>query len=68
VVEDFTYHTLDRNEYNRHKAKMEYPAKLKQILEVELALLKQKIENREFPFDHDLVKEYFRKYKEDYDG
>ncbi len=66
VIGDFSYHTLDRNEYNRHKHVMEYPTKLKQILELELKELKRRVENRDYPFDHNLVRSYYHTYKEVY--
>lgn len=62
VVDDFSYNILDRNEYNKHKAKMEYPSKLKKVLETELNKLKQMIEKREEPFNHDVVTRYYEKY------
>lgn len=62
VIEDFTYNILDRNEYNRHKNKMEYSAKLKKVLETELGHLKKMIENREVPFTHDTIKTYYDEY------
>ncbi len=65
VIDDFTYTTLDRNEYNKHKTKMDYPVELKLILEQELSLLKKRIENHVFPFDHELVKAYYNRYLED---
>lgn len=65
VVDDFSYNTLDRNEYNKHKAKMEYPPKLKKILEQELSFLKRQIEGREHPFKHQVVQEYYTQYLED---
>ena len=64
VVEDFSYNTLDRNEYNKHKAKMDYPPKLKTILERELAILKEWIETRHTPFDHKLVQSFYQQYLE----
>ncbi len=66
VIGDFSYHTLDRNEYNKHKHMMEYPSKLKKILERELNELKQLVEKREYPFRHDVVREYYKQYKEEY--
>jgi protein associated with RNAse G/E len=62
VIEDFSYNILDRNEYNKHKAKMEYPGDLKQILEKELTNLKQLIDNREHPFNHQTVYHYYDTY------
>jgi protein associated with RNAse G/E len=63
VIEDFSYTILDRNEYNRHKNKMEYSTKLKKILENELSLLKQMIEQRQIPFQHDTIRTYYEKYR-----
>ena len=62
VIDDFSYTVLDRNEYNKHKAKMAYPEKLKNILEVELQKLRNMVDNRETPFNHETVKEYYEKY------
>lgn len=66
VVDDFSYNILDRNEYNRHKVKMEYPEKLKTLLEKELRILTNMVENNELPFQHAIVEEYYEKYLEDY--
>ena len=64
VIDDFSYNILDRNEYNKHKAKMEYSTKLKKILEIELNSLKRMIDNREDPFNHELIKKYYNIYLE----
>ena len=66
VIEDFSYKTLDRNEYNKHKQKMEYPPKLKKILEKELNILKTMIEERKGPFNHKKVMEYYALYQTTY--
>jgi hypothetical protein len=63
VVEDYSYKTLDRNEYNKHQRKMEYPPKLKRILEQELMELKEMIHNRVGPFDHQTVMAYYTDYQ-----
>jgi protein associated with RNAse G/E len=65
VIDDFSYNVLDRNEYNKHQSKMEYSPKLKKILETELTKLRRMIENREYPFNHKLVEDYYNKYMED---
>lgn len=65
VIDDFSYTTLDRNEYNKHKMKMEYSQELKQILEAELCALKNRIEQREYPFNHEVVQAYYQQYLED---
>ena len=64
VVDDFSYNILDRNEYNRHKVLMKYSPKLRKILEAELDALRLMIENRENPFNHDLIKSYYNIYLE----
>lgn len=64
VIEDFKYNILDRNEYNKHKTKMDYPTKLKNILETELNDLKTMIENREEPFNYDTIRKYYKMYLE----
>jgi protein associated with RNAse G/E len=64
VIEKFSYNVLDRNEYNKHKEKMDYPDNLKKILERELAKLKKMIENREEPFNAKLVREWYQIYEE----
>lgn len=64
VIDDFSYNILDRNEYNKHKNKMEYPSKLKKILETELSKLRKMIDNREHPFHHNTIREYYNKYLE----
>ncbi len=64
VIHDFSYNVLDRNEYNKHKERMDYPVELKQILEAELTLLKTMIEERKEPFSHDFVKKWYRIYEE----
>lgn len=64
VVEDFNYTILDRNEYNKHKTKMEYPSKLKKILETELDKLKVMIDKREDPFNYEMIRNYYKKYLE----
>jgi protein associated with RNAse G/E len=66
VVDDFSYKILDRNEYNKHKQKMEYPKKLKMILEEELKTLKTMIEERKGPFNHEVVKSYYDQYMKEF--
>jgi protein associated with RNAse G/E len=68
VIEDFSYTVLDRNEYNKHKNKMDYSTDLKQILEKELAILRNKIENREPPFQTEIIEKYYKEYEEKLNG
>lgn len=64
VIEDFSYNVLDRNEYNKHKEKMNYSEDLKLILERELKKLRNMIDNREEPFNVELVEKWYQIYKE----
>jgi protein associated with RNAse G/E len=66
VIDDFSYTTLDRNEYNRHKERMDYPKDLKKILEQELFTLKRMIEARETPFSHQTVMDYYHEFQKDH--
>jgi protein associated with RNAse G/E len=66
VIDDFSYTTLDRNEYNRHKERMDYPKDLKKILEQELYTLKCMIESREVPFSHQTVMDYYHEFQKDH--
>lgn len=68
VIEDFSFNILDRNEYNKHKERMDYSTELKIILEKELDILRRLIETRTKPFDQNLVKEWYRKYEEHTNG
>ena len=43
---------------------MEYPTKLKNILEKELQYLKLMIENREDPFNHETITSYYNRFLE----
>ncbi len=64
VSPDYSYVTLDRKEYNKHKVKMDYPPKLKRILERELETLKAMIDKRQGPFEPGVVEAYYRAYRD----
>lgn len=64
VIDDFSYNVLDRNEYNKHKERMDYPSDLKKILERELNVLKGMIDGRQEPFSKELVRKYYKIYEE----
>ena len=66
VLDDFSYNVLDRNEYNKHQLKMEYPEDLKEIIENELEVLRKLVETRSDPFNKDLIKEWYKKYEGDH--
>jgi len=62
VFPTFKYKTLDRNEYNLHKVEMNYPENIQKILEFELENLKNKVKNKEFPFNHKIINQYYTIY------
>ena len=62
VNSDFTYNILDMNENNRNQELMNYSDEIKKILFLEMNKLKEKIENREFPFEKKIVSEWYKKY------
>ena len=64
VDTDFTYNLLDRNEYSRNQESMNYPENVKKILLLELEDLKQRINDRKFPFEDEIIRKYYNKFKE----
>ena len=63
VLNDLSYTTLDRNEYNKHQERMGYSEDLKVILEKELLDLISMIEKNEDPFNKEVVMSWYEKYK-----
>ena len=63
VFPNFNYKILDRDEYDIHRVKMDYPTEVQEIIEAELKLLLEKIVNREGPFKPGFMEKYFRQYK-----
>lgn len=61
VMPDFDYQILDRNEFERHIKKFNYPPKLVSIIESELKKLLNMIENRLIPFNHQYIQEQYKK-------
>lgn len=62
VYPDYQYNILDEHEYRNHSKKMSYPKEIMQIVEDELTNLIRKVENREDPFNYDLIDQYLIKY------
>jgi len=62
VESDFSFNILDMNEYNRNQKRMNYSEDIKKILIQEMNELKEKVINREFPFDKEYVFEWYNKY------
>jgi hypothetical protein len=62
VSNNFSYNILDVNEYGRNQKKMNYPENIKNIINLEMEVLRDKIENREQPFQHEYVLELYNKF------
>jgi len=64
VFPDGGYKVLDKNEYNYHKKKMNYPKEIDFIVNKELAKLIEMKNNDEGPFNKDVIKKYHEKYNQ----
>lgn len=62
VFPDNTYKILDKSEYEYHKRIMKYPEDLQEILKFKLKELIERFNNREFPFDKEILKKYESRY------
>lgn len=60
----YDYHILDSNEYQRNQELMNYPDEIKKIIILEMNILKDMVENREFPFQKEVVMKWYKKYRE----
>ena len=64
IYPDNTYKILDRKEYNINKKSMRYSKDLQDIIEYKLKELIERFNNRDFPFDKDII----MKYKDEYNN
>lgn len=64
VFPDGGFKILDRNEYNYHKKKMQYPPEIDIIVKKELEKLIEMKKNNEGPFDKAQIDFYQNKYNE----
>jgi hypothetical protein len=62
VVIDGSYTILDRNEYKKHQRIMNYPESICKILEIEMNDLKERIINKEEPFQTDCILNWYQFY------
>lgn len=62
VFPDNTYKILDKQEYEYHKRIMKYSKDLQQIIKFKLSELINRFNNREFPFDKEIIKKYENEY------
>ena len=62
VFPDGGYKVLDKNEYNYHKKKMNYPKEIDFIVNKELSKLIEMKNNNEGPFNKEVIQMYHEKY------
>ena len=63
VFPDVSFKVLDRGEYSYHNRIMNYSKDIDEILRDELTVLINKVRNKEFPFNNDVIKKYYLEYK-----
>lgn len=63
VYPDRNYRILDRDEFNQHKRKYDYPIEIELIIEKQLKKLTEMIRNQEGPFAPGFVKYWYGVYK-----
>lgn len=63
IEPSFRFKILDRNEFNKHKVKMKYPKRVKNIIENELIELIDDIKEKRGPFNHAYIMKWYEEYK-----
>lgn len=53
---------LDEFEYKKHKKTFNYSPDLDEVIKYNFNKVRKMIENREFPFSHDVVEQLYKKY------
>ena len=54
---------LDKKEYETHKLNMKYPKEIDDIIQDHLNILKEKMMTQSFPFQDDVMYQYYKMYK-----
>ena len=62
VDSNYYIKTLDEFEYKKHKKVFNYSDELDEVIKYNFKKVKELIEKKEFPFNHDLVDELYKKY------
>jgi hypothetical protein len=63
VYPNFNYRILDKDEYEKHRKKMKYPAEIENIIASEMNVLLEFIKNNEGPFAYGFVEHWYRYYQ-----
>ena len=64
IFPDNTFKVLDKNEYKYHKMIMRYPKEIDIIVQNSLNKLIKMKEKNEFPFNDEIIHNYFEKYQQ----
>ena len=64
LFHDNEIRVLDEKEYLHHKKSYQYSDELDAVLKNQTQLIVEKMKKREFPFDDQLINDYFNKYLE----
>lgn len=62
VEGDFTYRVVDVYEFKAHSKEMNYTDKITKILAKETLDLRTRIDKRDFPFNHDLIRKLYNQF------
>lgn len=62
VDSNYYIKALDEFEYKKHKKIFNYSDELDEVIKYNSKIVKELIEKKEFPFNHDLVDELYKKY------
>lgn len=63
VFPNFNFRILDRDEYDKHRKKMNYPIEIEKIIEDEMDILLDYIRERKGPFKKGFMENYYKQYK-----
>ena len=64
VDSDYHFKILDKDEYQYNAKLMEYPEKLKVVLEASLEKVIQLVKGKVGPFNHEVINKYFEQYRQ----
>lgn len=62
VDSNYQIKTLDEFEYKKHKKMLNYSSDLDEVVKYNFNKVKKMIENKEFPFSHDVIEELYKNY------
>ena len=63
VDADFSYRVVDIHEFKKHSKEMDYSDRLTNILAKETLHLRARIDRNEFPFNHDMIRQLYNKFR-----